>query len=98
LAGLYARRRASTGSLTAAQPDTAKWVFVVLLVGIILSLVSDILEYWEGSPGQEFTTTQVQGYSMEMLGLLLVLCAWVVLGYLLLTGEVASDQRPMSVS
>jgi hypothetical protein len=146
LAGLYAQRRASMGSLTTSEPDTEKWVFVLMLVGLVPSLVGDILEYWGGSPGEDFTTTQMQGFSIEMLGLLLVLCgsvalgvihrktnalptflpwllvaagpagvvlsiphapsgtmflfccAWVALGYLLLTGKIASSEQPAQVS
>jgi hypothetical protein len=80
LAGLYAQRRASMGSLTTCEPDTEKWVFVLILVGFVLSLVGDILEYWGGSPGEDFTTTQVQGFGIEMAGLLLVLCGSVAFG------------------
>ena len=46
----------------------------------MLSLVGDILEYWGGSPGEDFTTTQVQGFGIEMAGLLLVLCGSVAFG------------------
>ena len=80
LAGFYAQRRASMGSLTTSEPDAEKWVFVLILVGLVLSLVGDILEYWGGSPGEDFTTMQMQGFSIEMLGLLLVLCCSVAFG------------------
>ena len=43
LAGLYARRRTSIGSLTTSD-DAEGWVFVLALVGLVLSLVGDILE------------------------------------------------------
>jgi hypothetical protein len=146
LAGLYAQRRASMGSLTASEPDTEKWVFVLMLVGLVLSLVGDILEYWGGSSGEDFTQLQVKGFTVEICGLLLVLfgsvafgfiyrkanvlpkfmpwlliaagpaglilsvphmpsgtmflfcCAWVVLGFLLLTGKVNSAQQPVRVT
>lgn len=145
LAGLYAQRRASMGSLTTSEPDTEKWVFVLMLVGLVLSLVGDILEYWGGKPGEGFTTTQMKGFTLEIAGLLVVLfgsvafgviyrrakilprfmpwlliaagpvglvlsiphipsgtmflfcCAWVVLGYLLLTGKIDSAQQPVRV-
>jgi hypothetical protein len=121
-------------------------VFVLMLIGLVPSLVGDILEYWGGTPGEDFTTLQMQGYSVEGLGLLLVLCgsvafglvyrhknvlpkfmpwlliaagpgglllsilhvpsgtmflfccAWVVLGFLLLTGKVNSAQQPVRVT
>ena len=145
-AGLYARRRASMGLLTSSEPDKEKWDLVLMLVGLLLSLAGDILAYWGGSPGEDFTITQMQGFSIEMLGLLLVLCgsvalgiiyrktnilptflpwlliaagpagivlsaahapsgtmflfccAWVALGYLLLTGKVASSEQPVQVT
>lgn len=145
LAGLYAQRRASMGSLTTSEPDTEKWVFVLMLVGLVLSLVGDILEYWGAKPGEGFTTTQMKGFTLEIAGLLVVLfgsvafgviyrrakvlprfmpwlliaagplglvlsiphipsgtmflfcCAWVVLGYLLLTGKIDSAQQPVRV-
>jgi hypothetical protein len=145
LAGLYARRRTSIGSLTTSD-DAEGWVFVLALVGLVLSLVGDILEYWGGSPGEGFTTTQMKGFTLEIAGLLVMLfgsvafgviyrranvlprfmpwlliaagpvglvlsiphipsgtmflfcCAWVVLGYLLLTGKVDSAQQPVRVT
>ena len=145
LAGLYARRRTSIGSLTTSD-DAEGWVFVLALVGLVLSLVGDILEYWGGTPGEAFTRMQIKGYTLEIAGLLLVLCvsvafgviyrranvlprfmpwlliaagpvglvlsiphipsgtmflfccAWVVLGYLLLTGKVASAQQRVRVT
>jgi hypothetical protein len=145
LAGLYARRRTSIGPLTTSD-DAEGWVFVLTLIGLVLSLVGDILEYWGGSPGEGFTQAQVKGFTVEILGLVLVLfgsvafgiiyrranvlprfmpwlliaagpaglvlsiphipsgtmflfcCAWVVLGYLLLTGKVASAQQRVRVT
>jgi hypothetical protein len=80
LAGLYARRRAGMGTLTTSEPDTEKWVFVLMLVGLVPSLVGDVLEYWGGKPGEEFTTMQVDGYILEIWGMLLVLCSSVAFG------------------
>ena len=145
LVGLYAQRRTSIGSLTTSD-DAEGWVFVLMLGGLLLSLVGDILEYWGGSPGEDFTQLRVKGFTIEICGLLLVLfgsvafglvyqranilpgfmpwlliaagplgvvlsiphipsgtmflfcCAWVVLGYLLLTGKVASAQQPVRVT
>ena len=145
LAGLYARRRTSMGSLTTSD-DAEGWVFVLALVGLVLSLVGDILEYWGGTSGEAFTTMQLKGYTLEIAGLLLVLCgsvafgiiyrranvlpsfmpllliaagplglvlsiahipsgtmflfccAWVVLGYLLLTGKIDSAQQTVRVN
>jgi hypothetical protein len=146
LAGLYALRRTGMGPRDPSNPSTERWVFVLTFVGLALSLVGDILEYWGGSPEEDFTMLQMQGYSLEGIGLLLVLCgsvafglvhrhknvlpkfvpwlliaagpgglllsvahipsgtmflfccAWVVLGYLLLTGKVASAEQPLPVS
>ena len=133
------------GSLTTSD-DAEGWVFVMALVGLVLSLVGDILEYWGGTPGEDFTMLQMQGFTVEIPGLLLVLCgsvafgliyrranvlprfmawlliaagpvglvlsiphipsgtmflfccAWVALGYLLLTGKVASAQQRIRVT
>jgi hypothetical protein len=80
LAVLYARRRAGMGALTASEPDPEKWVFVLTLIGLLLSLVGDVLEYWGGIPGDEFTQAQIEGFTLEVLGLLLVLCGSVAFG------------------
>jgi len=117
-----------------------------MFVGLSTGLVGDILAYWGGSPGQDFTQVQSRGFGIEMLGLLSILigsvvlgatylqanvrpklvawlliaagpgglllfglhapsgtlllfcCAWVVMGYLLLTGKVASAERPLRVN
>jgi hypothetical protein len=145
LAGLYARRRTSIGSLTTSD-DAEGWVFVLMLIGLVLALVGDVLEYWGGGAGEGFTQVQVKGFTVEIAGLAVVLfgsvafgviyrranllprfmpwlliaagpvglvlsiphipsgtmflfcCAWVVSGYLLLTGQVASAQRPVRVT
>jgi hypothetical protein len=134
LIGLYARRRGS-------QSEGEKWGFSLTFVGLSVGLVGDVLAYWGGPPGQDFTQLQATGFSIELIGLLSVLigsvvlgvtylqanmfpklvsglliaagpgglllsslhapsgtlllfcCAWVVLGYLLLTGKVAPVER-----
>jgi hypothetical protein len=147
LAGLYALRRGNLGLQGTGKPDTEKWVFGMTFVGLMIGLVGNVLEYWGGTPGEDFTMVQMQGFGIEMLGLMLVLfgsvafgftyrranvvprlvvwlfiaagpggilfsillhapsgtmllfcCAWVVLGYLLLTGKVTSAEQPSRVS
>ena len=146
LAGLYALRRGNLGLQGAGKPDTEKWVFGMTFGGLMIGLVGNVLEYWGGTPGEDFTWVQMQGFGIEILGLMLVLfgsvafgltyrrasvfprlvpwlliaagpggilfsllhapsgtmllfcCAWVVLGYLLLTGRVASAEQPSRVS
>jgi hypothetical protein len=138
LTGLYSRRRGS-------RLEGENWGFGLTFVGLSIGLVGDVLAYWGGPPGQDFTQMQATGFSIEMLGLLLVLfgsvvfgvvhlrvdvlpklvpwlliaagpggilfsflhapsgtmllfcCAWVVLGYLLLAGKVASAEQPTRV-
>lgn len=146
LAGLYAVRKESLGQHGTPQPDPEKVVFGMTFVGLAVGLVGNVLEYWGGTPGEDFTIVQMQGFGIEMLGLLLVLfgsvvlgviylrarvlpslvswlliaagpggilfsyfhapsgtmllfcCAWVVLGYLLLTGRVASAEQTSRIS
>jgi hypothetical protein len=147
LAGLYALRRGNLGLQGTEKLNTEKLIFGITFVGLILGLVGNVLEYWGGSPGEDFTMIQMQGFSIELLGLMLVLfgsvafgltyrranvfpslvpwlllaagpggilfsillhapsgtlllfcCAWVVLGYLLLTGKVASPEQPSRVA
>ena len=144
LAGLYALRRGNPGTQATEKPGEEKLIIGMTLVGLATALVGSILDYWGGS-GEEFTWVQVQGFGMEMIGLLLVLfgsvllgltyrrtnvlprlvswlliaagpggillsflhlpsgtmllfcCAWVVIGYLLLMGKVASPEQPSRV-
>jgi hypothetical protein len=146
LAGLYAVRRGHLGLQGMDTLATEKLVFGMTFVGLTIGLVGNVLEYWGGSPGEDFTMVQMQGFGIEMLGLMLVLfgsvafgltyrrtdvlprlvpwlliaagpggilfsilhapsgtllmfcCAWVVLGYLLLRGRVASAEQPSRVS
>jgi hypothetical protein len=35
-----------------------------------VGLVGNVLEYWGGTPGEEFTIVQIQGFSIELLVLL----------------------------
>jgi hypothetical protein len=42
--------------------------------------VGDILEYWGGSPGEGFTTTQMKGFTLEIAGLLVMLFGSVAFG------------------
>jgi hypothetical protein len=147
LAGLYAIRKASLGQHGTPQPDPEKIVFGMSFAGLIIGLVGNVLEYWGGTPGEDFTWVQMQGFGIELLGLMLVLfgsvafgltyrrasvlpslvawlliaagpggilfsillhapsgtlllfcCAWVVLGYLLLTGRVASAEQTSRIS
>ncbi len=146
LAGLYAVRRGDLGPQGADKLDTEKLVFGMTFIGLAVSLVGNILEYWGGIPGEDFTMVQMQGFGIELLGLMLVLfgsvasgltyrranvlpklipwlliaagpggvvfsfllhipsgtmllfcCAWVVLGYLSLTGRIGSTEQPSRV-
>jgi hypothetical protein len=138
LTGLYARRKGS-------RINGENWGFGLTFAGLSTGLVGDVLAYWGGPPGQDFTQLQATGFAVELLGLLLILigsvvlgvahlragvlpkpvpwlliaagpggilfnfhapsgtmllfcCAWVVLGYLLLTGKVVSTEQPSRVS
>jgi hypothetical protein len=48
--------------------------------GLMIGLVGNVLEYWGGTPGEDFTQVQMQGFGIEMLGLILVLFGSVALG------------------
>jgi hypothetical protein len=135
--GLYTRR---SGSRSKGE----NWGFGLSFAGLSIGLVGDVLAYWGGSPGQDFTQVQARGFGIELLGLVLIwigsvvlgvthldeqanvlpklvaglliaegpgglllfglhapsgtlllfCCAWVVLGYLLLTGRVSPAQSP----
>ena len=73
LTGMYARR---SGSRLKGE----NWGFGLTLVGLSIGLVGDTLAYWGGSPGQVFTQLQGTGFSIELLGLVLILIGSVVLG------------------
>jgi hypothetical protein len=146
LVGLCVLRRDSLRVQGTDKSDTEKLAFGMTFIGLIMGLVGNILEYWGGVPGEDFTQVQIKGFSVEVLGLLLVLigsvifgvtylranvlpkvvpwlliaagpggilfsillhapsgtlllfcCAWVVLGYLLLMGRIASVEQPSRV-
>jgi hypothetical protein len=73
LAGLYALRRGNLRLQGTDKPDTEKWVFGMTFGGLMLGLVCNVLEYWGGTPGEDFTKVQMQGFGIEILGLMLVL-------------------------
>ncbi len=73
LAGLYALRRENLGLQGAGKPDTEKWVFGMTFGGLMIGLVGNVLEYWGGTPGEDFTRVQMQGFGIEILELMLVL-------------------------
>jgi hypothetical protein len=75
LAGLYARRRESPG-----RTEVEAWGFGLTLFGLIAGLVGDVLAYWGGDPGEDFTQVQVRGFGIEVTGLFLLLVGSVVLG------------------
>jgi hypothetical protein len=81
LIGLYARRRGS-------RLEGEKWGFGLTFVGLSVGLVGDVLAYWGGPPGQDFTQLQATGFSIELIGLLSVLIGSVVLGVTYLQANV----------
>ena len=75
LVGLYARRRESPG-----RSEEETWGFGLTFVGLVAGLVGDVLAYWGGAPGEDFTQVQVRGFGIEVTGLFLLLVGSVVLG------------------
>jgi hypothetical protein len=73
LTGLYARRRG-----TRLKGENSG--FGLTFAGLSVGLVGDVLAYWGGSPGQDFTKAQGTGFGIELLGLILILIGSVVLG------------------
>ena len=73
LTGLYTRR---SGSRLKGE----NWGFGLSFTGLSIGLVDDVLAYWGGSPGQDFTQVQARGFGIELLGLVLILIGSVVLG------------------
>ncbi len=61
LAGLYGVRRGHLGSQGTDTLDTEKLVFGMTFVGLMIGLVGNVLEYWGGSPSEDFTMVQMQG-------------------------------------
>lgn len=80
LVGLYALRKVSLGLQGTGKPDTEKWVFGMTFGGLIIGLVGNVLEYWGGTPGEDFTMVQMQGFGIELLGLMLVIFGSVAFG------------------
>ena len=80
LAGLYALRRESLGLQGTEKLNTEQLVFGTTFVGLAVALVGCILDYWGGTPGEDFTWVQMQGFGIEMLGLMLVLFGSVAFG------------------
>jgi hypothetical protein len=145
LAGLYARRGGNSGLRGTEELHLEKLVIGMTFLGLAISLVGSILDYWGGGSSEGFTQLQITGFGLEMTGILLVLlgsvllglsyrrtnvlpglvpwlliaagpggllmffvhvpsgamllfcCAWVVLGYLLLTERIASAKQPSRV-
>jgi len=141
LAALSALRRKHPELRTTDKHDDEKLIVGITFFGLAVGMVGTVLDYWGGSPGEDFTQAQVTGYFIEILGLLFVLlgstllglqyrrtnavptlvawlliaagpgglllsflhipsgamllfcCAWLVLGYLLLTGKVAPAEQ-----
>jgi hypothetical protein len=81
LVGMFAQRRGS-------RLRGENWGLGVTFVGLSTGLVGDILPYWGGSLGQDFTQVQSTGFGIEVLGLLLVLIGSVVLGVTYLQANV----------
>ena len=75
LTGLYARRRGSPG-----RSEAENWGFGLTFVGLSLGLVGAILDYWGGTPGEDFTQVQVRGFGLEIIGILLILVGSVMFG------------------
>lgn len=82
LTGLYTQR---SGSRLLGE----NWGFGLTFVGLAIGLVGDVLAYWGGSTGQDFTRLQGTGFGIELLGLLLVLIGSVVLGVVYLQANVS---------
>ena len=80
LAGLYAMRSENLGLQGTEKPSTEKLVFGMTIVGLAVSLVGCILDYWGGTPGEDLPSAQMQGLGIEMLGLMLVLFGSVAFG------------------
>jgi hypothetical protein len=75
LAGLYALRRESPG-----RSEEETWGFGLTFVGLVAGSVGDVLAYWGGAPGEDFTQLQARGFGIEVTGMLILLVGSVVLG------------------
>jgi hypothetical protein len=80
MAGLNALRRENPEPLRPDEADNERVVIGMTLVGLVVGLLGDVLEYWGGAPGEDFTQVQLTGYGIEMVGLLLVLLGSSLLG------------------
>jgi hypothetical protein len=75
LAGLYALRK---GSAERSEEET--WGFGLTFAGLVTGLIGDVLAYWGGAPGEDFTQLQARGFGIEVTGMLILLVGSVVLG------------------
>ena len=80
MAGLYALRRVKPGQQATEKPDEVTLSVVMSIVGLAAALVGSVLDYWGGTPGQDFTQVQIRGFALETVGLLLVLLGSTLLG------------------
>lgn len=78
--GLYALRRGNPEARATDKPDEEILSIGMTLVGLAVALIGDVLEYWGGAPGQDFTQLQIRGFALEIVGLLLVLLGSALLG------------------
>ena len=80
MSGLYALRRTDPGQQATDKPDEETLSIGMTIVGLATALVGSILDYWGGTPGQDFTQAQITGFGLEIVGLLLVLLGSSLLG------------------
>lgn len=80
LAGLYALRRGNPGTGSNEKPSEENLIIGMTFVGLATALVGSILDYWGGTPGDDFTRVQITGFGFEMTGLLLVVLGSLLLG------------------
>ena len=80
LAGLYALRRGNPGTQATEKPSEENLVIGITFVGLATAFVGSILDYWGGTPGEDFTQAQITGFGFEMIGLLLVVLGSMLLG------------------
>ena len=89
LMGLNARRKASS-----ERPETEGLSIGMTLVGLVIALVANILDYWgdlfggEPNAGGEFNDVQAGGFLLEILGLLILLLGSTNLGVTYLRANV----------
>ena len=89
LIGLDAHRKASS-----ERPETEGLSISMTLVGLVVALVANILDYWgdlfggEPNAGGEFNNVQAGGFLLEILGLLILLFGSTSLGVTYLRANV----------